>query len=295
MNIPETLKLGKLPAKYDKRTIKLSSILRKKLLPELPKTYNLDVALGGIDDNRMFGNDKYGDCVIAARAHQTLRFEKYEQGIQPFISDEEVIDQYFDETGGLDSGLYLLLSLRQWRKEGWKVGGQTYTIYAFASVNWKKHNEVKHCIHLLGGVNFGMLVYQTDIDQFNASEDWHLTGNDGALQGGHGVYAYAYGYDDQGIVCMTWGKRQRMTWDFWDKRVDEAYGIVDNRDEWIEDSPVYIVKLDGYLAEITGEYDEEPSECPVARAYAGLGDMISRKLGRLSRFKTVIHRYRGGK
>lgn len=275
----DELKLGKLPAKEDPkgRTVRLRSILVKKYLPALPEAYDIDAALGGIDDSRMFANNEYGNCVIAARAHQTLRFEKGEQGRQIDIADQEVIDQYLIETGGGDWGLILLESLKSWRKNGWPVGDQNYTIYAFASVDWKSHTEVKHCIHLLHGINFGMRVYQKDMDQFNAGEPWHLTGDNGQFRGGHGVYACQYntyigrriaptikvlGYNQFGIWCMTWGKKQFMTYDFWDARVDEAYGIVDNRNEWMaEDSPVDVEKLDGYLKEITGD-GEEPLGCP---------------------------------
>lgn len=269
------LKLGKLPPRIDKRTIRLAAIIRKELLPPLPNSYDIDEALGGIEDSFTFNNTKYGDCVVAARAHQTLRFEKFEQGHQIEITDQEVIDQYFKESGGGDWGLILLESLKRWRKEGWPVGDQTYTIYAFASINWKNHTEVKHCIHLLNGVNFGMKVYQKDIDQFNAGEPWHLTGEDGDYLGGHGVYLHAFGYDSDGVLCMTWGKRQAMSWDFWDKRVDEAFGIVDNRNDWMaENSPVDVVKLDGQLKEITADDGEEKPGClfwPIAIIKKGLG------------------------
>ena len=243
------LKLGKLPPVIDKRTIPLKAILRLKLLPELPPYYDNQEVLG-VEDDFMFANDQYGDCVKAARAHQTLVFEAFEQGKQIEIIDQEVIDEYLDETGGADSGLVLLFSLKDWRNGGWDVGGKIYTIYAFASVDWKDHSEVKHCIHLLGGVNFGMSVYQTDIDQFKAGEDWHLTGNDEEKLGGHGVYAYAYNED--GVWGMTWGKCQFMTWEFWDARVDEAYGIVDNINPWMADnSPLDVEKLNEQLQEIT--------------------------------------------
>lgn len=260
-------KFGKLAPIIDNRTIPLSAILIEEKLPALPSSYDVDDAVNGIEDNFTFNNTVYGDCVIAARAHQTLRFEKFEQGTQVEITDQEVIDQYFEETGGEDSGLYLLSSLKDWRKNGWKVGNKIYTIYAFASVDWKNHDEVKHCIHLLGGVNFGMKVYAKDIEQFDAGQDWELTGNNGWYKGGHGVYSYAYGYDKQGLECMTWGVRQKMSWDFWDARIDEAYGIVDNRNDWLEYSPVDVEKLDGYLKEITkdGEQPEISCPCPIIR------------------------------
>jgi hypothetical protein len=260
------LKLGKLPAVIDKRTIPLKAILRKELLPELPTIYDLDEVLG-VEDNFMYGNDQYGDCVIAARGHHTLRFEAFEQGWQIPITDQEVVDEYFKESGGADSGLYLLNSLKAWRNDGWLIGGKAYTIYAFASVDWKDHDEVKHCIHLLGGVNFGMKVYERDMEQFKAGEVWDIMPYSGNLLGGHGVYLHAYAYDEYGITCMTWGKRQRLTWAFWDDRVDEAYGIVDNKDDWVGDSPIDVVKLDAFLDEITegrGEGNPGCSFWPVA-------------------------------
>ena len=284
------VKLGKLEPLIDKRTIPLKAIIRAELLPELPPSYNIDESLGGIEDNFVFNNFMYGDCVIAARAHQTLRFEKFEQGVQIPIADQEVIDQYFKETGGRDTGLVLLTSLKRWRNEGWKVGDKVYTIYAFASVDWKNHDEVKHCIHLLGGVNFGMMVFQKDLDQFNANEEWQLTGSNGSFKGRHGVYLYAYtdehhdcphcavGWDDKGLICMTWGKRQRMSWDFWDARIDEAYGIVDNRNKWMGESPVDVEKLDAYLNEIAGTPPDNGG-CFVAGYIKKLGKKMAKGLG----------------
>jgi hypothetical protein len=34
------------------------------------------------------------------------------------------------------------------------------------------------------------------------------------------------GYDPDGLTCITWGKRQRMTWAFWHAYVDEAWAIL---------------------------------------------------------------------
>ena len=270
------LKCGKLPAKIDERSIRLSAIIKKELLPLLPVHYDVDEAVGGIANNRMFLNDQYGDCVIAARAHQTFRFEKFEQGRQIEILDQEVKDQYFDETGGGDWGLVLLSSLNSWRNDGWPVGGKNYTIYAFAAVDWKDHDEVRHCIHLLGGVNFGMTIYQNDMDQFNTNKPWRLTGNNGNYKGGHGVYLHVYGTDKTGLICTTWGRPQRMSWEFWDARVDEAYGIVDNRNAWMgPSSPVDVQTLDAYLKEITANGAEPKSGCSFA-PFGIIRDLIRR-------------------
>jgi hypothetical protein len=273
------LKLGKLPAKIDPRTIQLSKILRVELLPPLPADYDVDAALGGIQDNNTYNNITYGDCVLAFRAHMTLRFEMFEQNILIPITDQDVTSEYFRETGGLDTGLVMLNSLNYWRK-GWTAVGKTYNIYAYASVDYKKHDEVKHCIHLLSGIGFGIQVPQSALDQFRAGEVWDVVPDDGGIVGGHALYGMAY--TDGQLRCMTWGKAQPLTWAFWDKYCDEAYGIVDNRDDWVENSPVDVQKLDGYLDEITQE--TSPSNCKLGRGFAKALNLPLRATNRRGRF-----------
>ena len=251
----DNLKLGKLPPVIDKRTIKLKTILKE--LPPLPSVWD-NQEVYNIVDNFMYANDQYGDCVKAARAHQTLVFEGFEQGKQIEITDQEVIDEYFEETGGADNGLVLLFSLRDWRNDGWPVGGKNYTIYAFAQCDTEDLDELRHSIHLLGGVNAGMDVYEEDMRQFRAGETWHITENSGSKLGGHGIYIFAYDLD--GFWCMTWGKAQKMTFEFLLARCDEAYAIVDNINHWQADSPLDVVALKKQLDKIT-EGRGEPKGC----------------------------------
>ena len=95
-------KLGKAPAKRDPRNLKFAAIL--KAPAKLPTEYDFDLKHPGIP-TPMFGNDHYGDCVIAGRAHQTLRFELLEQNKKLQITDAEVLREYKKETGGPDTGL----------------------------------------------------------------------------------------------------------------------------------------------------------------------------------------------
>ena len=68
--------------------------------------------------------------------------------------------------------------------------------------------------------------------------------------GGHQVFGLAYDY--LGLACVTWGKRQAMTWAFLDAYCVLAVGVVDDRDKWLgADSPVDVDKLDSYLMELT--------------------------------------------
>ena len=261
----------------DFRTIPLRAILKLDKLRELgplPTEWDAHAAVGGVDDDFMFGNDEYGCCVKSAFAHQTLTFEKFEQGTLIDIARQEVIDEYLRESGGADSGLYLTLAMKDWRNHGLGFGDKTYTIYSYAGVEPKDHVAVKYSIYLLRGVVFGMQVWETDIEQFRNNEPWHLTGNNGDLLGGHGVYGFSYmdahhdcphcstGWDENGLTCMTWGEEQSMDWDFWDTRVNQVFAVVDQRNEWQgDDSPVNVELMDSYLREITGDGADNPG-CP---------------------------------
>src|SRR3546814_6073786 len=94
----------------------------------------------------MFGNDQYGDCVIAGRAHQTLRFEKAEQKRLIAISEHDVLREYFNESGGVDSGLVVLDSLKEWRSKGWLAAKRRYRIKAFAQIDQARRSEVKRAV-----------------------------------------------------------------------------------------------------------------------------------------------------
>jgi hypothetical protein len=250
------IKLGKLPARVDSRTLKLKSILR--VLVPIPPTFDVDSRYSFLKDNSMFLNDQLGDCVIAARAHQTIRFEAFEQKSQILIPDSDVSAEYFKETGGGDTGLVMLDSLNLWRQQGWSIQGKNYKIHAFASVDWKNHNEVMAAIYLLQGVYFGMQVPQSAIDQFNAGQVWQVVSDDGGISGGHAVYALKYlqivSVNQIGPTILTWGGYVQATWEFWDKYVDEAYVVIDERDSWIPSAndPLDIAAMEQYLAQVTG-------------------------------------------
>ena len=251
--------LGKLPARQDARTLKLADVLQIAL-PPVPDSFDNDA--GRNIPNPMFGNDVWGDCVIAGRAHMTRRFESVEQGACIPISDSEVLHEYWREQGAAPSsrkrfcktvedwpsqpnnGLVMLDSLKAWRA-GWPACGENYSIYAFAGVDWHNRDQVRAAIFLLGGLYVGIAlpisaqnqeVWDADDSPNGAPSSW----------GGHCVYIPAYSPD--GLECVTWGARKKMTWAFWDKYIEECYAVVDNRDSWLSNSPVDIEKLDAYLA-----------------------------------------------
>ncbi len=248
-------KLGKAPAKRDERNFKMAALL--KIIPKVPKEWDFDTT------NKkhhiplpLFGNDMYGDCVIAGRAHQTLRFEVTEQKKVIKLAEKDVLREYWKEEGGMgpayDQGLVVLDSLKLWRKRGWKVGTNSYTIHAFAQIDRKNPAEVKAAICLLTGAGAGLSLPKSAQTQLDAGKPWDVvSGPDAKPNSWGGHYVFLSGYTAKGPVCVTWGRKQQMTWAFVRKYCDEMYGIVDNKDRFLKQSPLDVEKLERYLQQIS--------------------------------------------
>lgn len=221
-----TLRLGKAPAVRDPRNLKFAAIRRDFILP---LRYDFDDGHPGVVPTPMFANDEHGCCVMAARAHNTIRFELMEQGRVIPISDADVLGEYFRESGGRDSGLVMLNSLTEWRR-GWKAARRTYRSAAFAEVNRRDHDEVRAGIWAHCGIQVGLQLPLSAHAQLG-KEPWDIVpGPDGSpgTWGGHAVYVP--GYNETGPICVTWGSKQQMTWEFWDRCCDEAYFVTDALD-----------------------------------------------------------------
>jgi len=245
----KVFRLGKAAARRDPRNLKFETLLRAA--PELPGAYDFDVAHPGIP-TPMFANDTYGDCVIAGRAHQTLRFEDIEQGSVLMITDQDVLDEYFKETGGRDTGLVVLDSLKEWRKRGWKAGRHAYRIRAFAEVDYRNHEQVRQVVYADVGTGFGVQLPIAAQRQIQTGQPWDVTTGPDAEPGSWGGhYVYIPGYTTAGPVCVTWGRKQQMTWAWIDKYADEAFAIFDAKDRFKKELidrdrlAAFLVSLDG--------------------------------------------------
>ena len=192
---------------------------------------------------------------MAARGHQTLRFESFEQNQRFAISDDEVLREYWRECKEADwetrpdHGLTMLTSMCDWRKNGWQIADKLYKIHAFVQVKPILDYECKVGVRFLNGLYVGLQLPVSAQYQPKANDEtWDVSFSHNAAAGswiGHCVYIVAY--DAHYLTCVTWGMRRKMTWAFFQKYCDEAYAIVDDRDAWLPESPVNINKLDKIL------------------------------------------------
>ncbi len=237
-------KLGKLAAKKDERTLRLADVMAPK--PIIPDAYDFDA--GKSVPTPMFLNDQYGCCVMAGRAHQTLRFELTEQNQIIAVQDGDVLREYMSETGGQDSGLVVLDSLKEWQQNGWQAAAHRYNIHSFLAVNPQDQHEVMAAIYLMSGTGIGVQLPQSAMDQFQAGEPWTVQPDDGGIIGGH--YVYLPAYNSTGPICVTWGQRQQMTWEWFAAYCDEAFAIAQSREPFVCNSPIDVGKLDMLLEEV---------------------------------------------
>ncbi len=241
----DIFKLGKGRPRRDTRNLKFAAVL--KAVPKLPPSYDFDVKHSEIP-TPMFANDEFGCCVISGRAHQTLRFEDLEQKKVIPIGDKDVTREYFKETGGEDTGLVVLDSLNLWRHNGWKVGQKKYTIRAYAEIDRSSRTEVRRAIFADVGVGIGVDLPLDAKKQIAAGQPWDVTTGRGAKPGSWGGhYVYVSGYTPKGPVCVTWGRKQQITWAWLGKYCDEAYAIFDAQDKF-KTSIVDAKKIKTFLA-----------------------------------------------
>jgi hypothetical protein len=85
-------------------------------------------------------------------------------------------------------------------------------------------------------------------DQWRYGNPWTYAPRD-TIVGNHCIYIL--GYDQQYLYCISWGKLQRMTWEYWDKMCTECYAIIDSPNPWLgAESPINISECQRLLSMI---------------------------------------------
>ena len=218
------MKLGRKPARYDPRTLRLAKYLTPALPPPPPaRAWSQAVAM----PCGMMANDRLGDCTCAAVGH-AVQVMTANTGTEQTIADADILTAY-EAAGGYkpgdpstDNGACLLDVLNLWRGAG--VGG--HKILAFVQVNPQNLLHVQTAIEYFGGLYVALELPQSAQNQ--GVWDVPLDGLSGSgapgSWGGHAVWVPDY--DAAGFGVITWGELQRMTSAFQTAYNDEAYAVV---------------------------------------------------------------------
>jgi len=220
-------RLGKLPPKYDPRTLRLARYIEKRKVPKIPQAHNLSKrTLARFPTLGMMRNDALGDCTCAAIGHSFQTWEAYGAKGNAAVwqpSDDDVVAVYNKVNHGADEGANALDVLNVMRSEG--MGGNK--IGAFVAINPQDHDQVRTAHFLFGGIYFGAGLPVTAQAQENGV--WEYTPDKPGFEpyswGGHMM-----NLEDTSkklLTAITWGHLQKMTWEWWDRYVDEAYVILE--------------------------------------------------------------------
>lgn len=216
--MPHNLKLGKLPAKHDPRTLCFTDYASG--LAAAPAAHN---QLDKVTDLGMMLNDKLGDCTCAGVGH----IEQVWTAIngRQFIPTDKEVEQLYEQFGYVpgeessDNGANELDVLNYWRQHG--AFGRK--LIGFANINPCKPQEVKDAVFYFGAsyIGFNVPAYLMPQDA-SVPEVWDVEPSaDNSSLGGHAVPIVAY--DEQYAYVISWGKVYKMTWAFLAKQCDEAH------------------------------------------------------------------------
>ena len=217
-------KLGRLPAKFDSRTLKFARY--SSALPTPPSHVNW---ASKVASWTMMDNDQIGDCTIAAAGHMVELWTNDEAGKAVIIPNSQIvaaysaISGYNPVTGANDNGCALLDVVNYWKNTG--IGG--HKISAYVSVEPTNQTEVEQSMWLFGAVDLGVNLPISAQTQTGTGLKWAVPpggpvgdGEPGSW-GGHSIPTVSY--DSTGLLVVTWGELQFMTWGFLNTYCDEAY------------------------------------------------------------------------
>jgi hypothetical protein len=227
--------LGKKPAKRDPRTLQLASYVGRTL-PPAPDAVDWAKDLTAFP---MYANDVIGSCAIATPAHMVRAMSASDGKLREpseadVVAGYQLVGGYRPGDPSTDNGCIMLDVLNHWRKVGFFGGDR---IAGYAKVNTHDGKLTRQAVNLFGGLALGvslpLAVQDLDVWELptrregrREREQWFA-----GSWGGHAVPVIAY--DGWGLDFISWGKRMRMTWDFYLTYCDEAFVVLSKN--WLGD------------------------------------------------------------
>ncbi len=228
---PRKLKLGKLAARHDPRTLLLASYITAAL-PTPPASFDLTAKVGS--SWGMMDNDQIGDCTCAAAGHLLMEWtanagkKMFTPSDKQIVAAYSAITGYNPVTGANDNGANEIDVLNYWRQSG--IAG--HKIGAYAALEPSNHTHIMDSVYIFEGCYIGLSLPLSAQAQVQNHQPWSVPpggptgdGQPGSW-GGHAVPVVAY--DARTLTVVTWGALQAMTWSFWDAYCDEGYAIISN-------------------------------------------------------------------
>ena len=225
MTHPVRGKYGCLPTPKDHRCQRFAALAAA--IPDLPPPPASVDWTGGRTDWGMMGNDRVGNCTIAEAGHLQMAWAAAAGQPIPQPPDDQILAAYsavsgYDpQTGANDNGAACSDVLNYWQQTG--IAGNKISGYAAVTPsNW---DHVRQAVNLFGGVYAAFTVPSFAEYQFDHGQPWSQPWGWYSSVGGHAVPILAY--SPAGLTCVTWGRLQQLTWDFFFRYFTDIYAVVD--------------------------------------------------------------------
>ncbi len=226
-----TFKLGKKPARAwgGGSRFRLARYADTAALPPLPQNFGHGSLISSWP---MLANDRYGDCVWAGAAHETMLLAK-EAGNTVTFTDANVLSDYAAVTGfdpddpSTDQGTDMQVAASYRRKTGIvDATGKRHAIAAFLSVDPANTQHILLAAYLfVCGV--GLQLPSSALDQVDKGQVWDVVSGS-PIEGGH--YVPLIGRQDGLLAFVSWGRVQYATQRFLATYCDEAVAYLSEED-----------------------------------------------------------------
>lgn len=177
----------------------------------------------------MLANDRYGDCVWAGAAHETMLLAREADRAVTF-TDADVLGDYAAVTGfdparpDTDQGTDVVEAADYRRSTGVVDAiGARHKIAAYLALEPGNVQHLYQATYLFGVAGVGLQLPSSAIEQTKQRESWRVIAG-AAIEGGH--YVPLVGRQADGLHVVSWGVLQVMTEAFLQQYCDEAIAYV---------------------------------------------------------------------
>ena len=216
------MKLGKTPARPGAVKLRMRDFATRAVLPTPPAEFGHENL---VQQWQLLANDKYGDCVWAGAAHETMMWCR-EVGVDTEFTDDSVLSDYSAVTGFkpgedyTDQGTDMQLAADYRRKTGiLDAKGNRHKVGAYLALDPGNIEQHLLAMYLFGAVGIGIEFPSSAMNQFDAGKAWYVV-KGARVDGGH--YIAGAARREGQLVVVTWGKLQFMTDEFFKKYNDES-------------------------------------------------------------------------
>lgn len=225
------LKLGKLPARPNSVKLKFGSFFDVRKLSKPPPSFGHYGQGAGLPWG-VFSNDKYGDCVFAGAAHETMVWTHRSGSGKPAMFDDAgVLGDYSAVTGftasdpNSDQGTDMQAAASYRLKSGIvDAAGKRHKIDAYVELPPGDPETLALAGFITGACGVGVRFPSTAWSQFDSAVPWVVNGRP-YIDGGH--YVPFVGRNSNGFnLCVTWGRLHAFDDDWLEKYCDEAVAYV---------------------------------------------------------------------